>query len=159
MPVITYYISSYTFNNTSPYGYIEPSYKSYSTLKECGVYLYNSANGIFVSFPIHASIYQYSNFFSSFPTGSNLNTLNVSNDGTAGVGIYATISLSNNDDAYLVYPDYGLKVYNGSSGYSSTLVIDYYNSSSTPRIVRAAGSGNNNSGDCCKIYYKGVELI
>ena len=130
------------------------TYQSYLTIRETGVYLYNSASGVLVSYPIYYTTLLYSNFFSSAPTSGNLNTYNVANGGGLGVGLYGSISLSNNDDAYLVYPEYGIKVYTASN-FGGSLVIDYYNSSATINFVRAV---TNNTGDSCKLYYRGEEI-
>ena len=131
------------------------TYHSYLTVRDCGVYLYNSSStAILISFPIYYSIIQYSNFFTSALTGGNLNSYNVANDGTAGIGQYGGVNCANNDDAYLIYPDHGIKVYTGAN-FGGTLVIDYYNSTTTLNTVRAV---TNNTGNSCKLYYKGVEI-
>ena len=133
----------------------DSTYQSYLTVRDCGVYLYNSSStAILIAFPIYYTILQYSNFFTSAHTSTNLNLYNVSNSGGTGIGEYGGVNCANNDDAYLVYPDYGIQVYTGGN-FGGTLVIDYYNSTSTLNTVRAV---TNNTGNSCKIYYRGVEI-
>ena len=102
-----------------------------------------------VSYPIYTSTPFYSNFFGSVDTSGNILPSKGVN-GVDGTGRNASMSLVNNDDAYLVLPQYGLKVYNGT-----TEVINYHNNTSKPSVVRAV---TNNTGDSCKIYYQGIEL-
>ena len=131
------------------------TYTPYLTVRDCGVFFWNGSAGTYGTYPIYASIPDFSNFFSSIPTDGNLNTYNVANGGGLGVGEYVKISFQNGDDLFLIYPEYGIKMWNGTPPYGGTITIDYYNSSSTPRLV---GAVTRNQGDSCKIYYRGVEI-
>jgi hypothetical protein len=129
------------------------TYQSYLTVRDCGVYLYNSAGGYLIMYPIYYQIPDYSNFTGQVDTTDNLSGYNVSNSGGAGVGQYGGLSLSTNDDAYIIYPNYGIKVYTSTNFVG--LVVDFYNSTNKLNIIRAV---TNNRGKSCKIYYKGVEI-
>jgi hypothetical protein len=153
MPVITpYYISSYTFNNTST-GYIEPTYNSYSTIRDCGVYMFNGGT----SFSIFSTIPNYQNFFNgvsasaiTIPTTSGVN-------GTGGYGLYQKIDLADIDDEYLVHPGYGIIVHNALN-FTGGHMINFENTSNELRWVSST-SGNNNKGASCQLFYKGIEII
>jgi len=129
-------------------------YQSYLTVRECGVYLFNSAGGVLVMYPIYCQIPAYSNFTGQPLTTQNLSSYNVSNSGGAGVGRYAALPLGSNDDAYVIYPNYGIKVYSSTNFVG--LIIDFYNSTSKLNIIRAV---TNNTGNSCRIYYNGDEII
>ena len=153
MPVITpYYISSYTFNNTST-GYIEPTYNSYSTIRDCGVYMFNGGT----SFSIFSTIPNYQNFFNGVSASAITISTASGVGGSGGYGLYQRLDIADIDDEYLIHPYYGIIVYNGLNFTGGTL-INYENTTNQINFVSST-SGNNNKGASIQVYYKGVLLI
>lgn len=95
-----------------------PSSDIYVTTQQVGVYMLNGTfNGGCVVYPIFCSMDNMSNY-----------------------GIGQAI-----DDAWLVYPGYGFRLYQGT-GYSSTTSHTYINQSKIPYLFYNPGGGFNSSG-------------
>jgi len=107
--------------------------------------------------PIYRSTPYYNNFYGVIDTSGNI-LASKGVGGTGGTGLNASFSLANNDDAYLVFPGYGLKVYDGTPPYFGSPQVNFENTTSQPAFVRGP-AGHNNQGDSCRIYYNGVELV
>jgi len=75
--------------------------------------------------------------------------------GEVGVGNYDLVGCNNKDNYWLVYPNYGLKVYN-STGWGGTVYLNYRNKTSNPVVV--AGT-TTQAGSSCRIYFDSVELV
>ena len=126
----------------------------YLTIRECGVFLIDILPGNNNTFSeLFYSITSLANRTSQTPTsGAIPNASSVT--GTAA-GTYSFENISNSDDKYLVYPNYGLICYD-SSGYVGTIYLNYQNLTNNPVIV-APSSANSTSS--VRIYYKGVEQV
>ena len=148
-----YIISNYTFSDTTPNGYIEASYSSYSTIKECGVYMYNGGT----SFPIFSTIPSYINFFNGIPANASSIATTSGVGGSGGYGLYQRLDIADIDDNYLIHPGYGIIVYDGLN-FTGSQKNNYENTTNQINFVSST-SGNNNKGASCKVYYKGVLLI
>lgn len=148
-----YYISSYTFSNTTPTGYIEASYSSYSTIKECGVYMYNGGT----SFPIFSTIHSYINFFNGYQSNASVIQNASGIGGSNGYGLYQRLDIADIDDDYLIHSGYGIIVYNGLN-FTGGQLINYENTTNSIKFVSST-SGNNNKGASIQVFYKGVLLI
>jgi len=93
-------------------------------------------------------------------TSGTVNPLDGIN-GTGGTGYLATLSLGNKDSGYLIYPNYGLKVWNWASDnpttpYSGALKLNYQNNTLTPKFLVTT---DNYTADASQLYYKGVEQV
>jgi len=75
--------------------------------------------------------------------------------GEVGVGNYDLVGCNNKDNYWLVYPNYGLKVYN-STGWGGTVYINYRNKTNNPVVVSGTTA---QAGSSCKIYFDSVELV
>ena len=75
--------------------------------------------------------------------------------GTTGVGNYNQLGCDNKDNYWLVYPGYGLIVYN-SAGWTGSVYLNYRNKTSNPVVVAGTTIQGATS---VKIYFDGVELI
>lgn len=122
-------------------------YRQHLTVPDCGIYMFSFSTGIFTCFPIYVSS-DINRVYNS-KTGSVNDSDGI--DGIGGLGNLIVMDVSNMDAAWLILPNYGLKVYDGS-----TLRLNYYNRTSTPRYVQ---SNNDFTVDSCKVYYKGEEQI
>jgi len=129
------------------------TYQSYLTVRDCGVYMYNGSSGVYATYPIYCSIPNFNNFFTQTATG-NLNSFNVANGGGLGVGEYVNLNFVNDDEFFLIYPEYGIIMWDGAPP-GGTITINYYNSTLAPIMV---GAVTRNRGDYCKIYYRNVEI-
>ena len=109
MPVIIYYISSYVNIYSQPTGYIEPSYSSYSSIRECGVYMFNGGT----SFSIFSTITSYTNFFQGIQANASPIASSNGVSGTGGYGLFQRLNIADIDDNYKIHPGYGIIVYNG----------------------------------------------
>jgi hypothetical protein len=126
---------------------------NYNTVRECGVYMYDGGltGRNFNIYPLPVSIPVLANYTSQSLTGSFSGN---SADGAA-VGTYAQISISNIDDGYLVYPNYGISTWSQVS-YAGTLKLNFYNNTSNPLFVTPASLASAYS---CKIYYNNRLLV
>ena len=75
--------------------------------------------------------------------------------GEVGVGNYNVLGCDNKDNYWLVYPNYGLIVYN-SAGWTGTVYLNYRNKTNNPVVVAGTTIQGATS---CKIYFDGVELL
>jgi hypothetical protein len=75
--------------------------------------------------------------------------------GQVGVGNYNVIGCDNKDNYWLVYPNYGLIVYN-STGWTGTIYLNYRNKTNNPVVV--AGT-TISAGSSVKVYFDSVELL
>lgn len=121
----------------------------YFTVRDCGVYLYNSYDSLY---PLYYSC-DYSNIYGQAHGSGTIYSYNPNTgpNGSMSIGNYATKNLNNADDAYLVYPKYGITV--TDSTYGGT-ILNYQNNTNKPVFVACS---SNNNGNSCKIYYNGVE--
>ena len=114
-----------------------------NSLNLSGIFLINSTNQFF---PIYSSLTDYSQYY----VDSSTNTL--PNTSLSGQGIYqdVTISVSNTDYAYLISPNYGLKVFN-MTGFSGDVLLDVFNNTNASIILSPLVPLQGNS---CEIYYQ-----
>ncbi len=76
--------------------------------------------------------------------------------GSGGYGLYQQLDIADIDDEYLVYPNYGIIVYDVIN-FTGSQKINYENTTNELSFVSST-SGNNNKGASCKLYYKGIEF-
>ena len=116
------------------------------------------AGSNYALFPVYVSIPDMTNFFGQTQTGiiadANANLA----DGVAQ-GYYSNQNIANIDDAYYVFPNYGVTSYENAN-YDGTIYVNFYNSTSSPVMVRPGDSGTTGANRCdsLKIYYQGTQL-
>ena len=109
-----------------------------------GIYLFDSSSRFY---PIYSSLSNYSQYYKN----SSQNILpSTSSLGTPGIYNNTLISISNMDNAYLISPNYGLKVF-GSANFSGDILLDVYNNTNESVIVSPLNLFNGNS---CQVYYE-----
>ena len=129
------------------YASAQTTYREHLTVRDCGIYML-SLSGMslnYVLFPIYVSTDLNKVYASS---GSI-----TASDGIYGIegrGTISSIDVNNTDAGWLIFPNYGLIVYDGSTN----MRLNYYNKTLTPKYVV---STDNLTADSCKVYYKGIE--
>jgi len=123
------------------------------TYRDGGVIMLNGAPGN----------YQYWVFFKSTPDVTNaMNQINASgttvlnSEPTYGgvVGTYLDLNIQDQDDVYIVYPNYGVVVYDNFN-YTGTIRLNYYNNSTEAISVKPTLINNCSS---IRILYNHVQL-
>jgi len=115
--------------------------------------MYNSSKCLF---PIFQSCRLYNNFLSQTNATSS-GSVNYSNTySTTHAGSYATLTFNDSDNGYLVYPNYGIIVYD-SYYYGGSIILNYYNSDSSYNPIYVVPN-TPLSGSSCKIFYNGSEI-
>ena len=122
-----------------------------------GLYLTNNiAVAQNIMLPIFYSVTDLTNIMSQpTTTGAVPTTDGGAVPGETGVGNYNVIGCDNKDNYWLVYPGYGLKVYN-SAGWTGTVYLNYRNKERNPVVVAGTTIQGATS---VKVYFDGVELI
>jgi hypothetical protein len=137
--------------------------KSYLTLPDAGVFMLNGSGGgsgsNYALFPVYVSIPDMTNFFGQTQTGVVLNADANSADGDAK-GFYTNQNIQDIDDAYYVFPNYGVTSYDTANYVLGTIYVNFYNNTSSPVMVRPGSSGTAGANRCgsLKIYYQGTQL-
>jgi len=109
-----------------------------------GIYLFDSSSCFY---PIYSSLSNYSQYY----TNPSENILpSTSSLGTPGIYNNTLISISNVDNAYLISPNYGLKVFS-SENFSGDVLLDVYNNTNDSVIVSPLNLFHGNS---CQVYYE-----
>lgn len=136
-------------NMTTPIKSLTSPFYNFMSVREAGVYLCNGTSfALYYMFPLYRSG-SYTNFYNStITTGAVPATDGVF--GVNGKGNYQIQDYSLIDEAYLVYPKWGIQVYAGAVNN-----VDVVNNTSYPFVVRTPTVNIN---DSCKIYYNGVEV-
>ena len=131
-------------------------YNKYLTIRDCGVYLINTASGgNSTSLPLFYSMPDLSNrTYQPTITGSISTATGV--NGVSGVGNYSSHSAANIDNLYLVYPKYGVICYPNTGWSGTPILLNYQNFTNNPVIVAPTGIDNTQS---VKIYYNDVEQV
>jgi hypothetical protein len=115
-----------------------------------GVYLINSiALTQHISLPIFYSCKNLGNVF-----GIPSETFTRQLDTEAAAGSYNSLGVADSDNRYLVYPGYGLVVYNDTD-YSGTVRVNYKNTSIYPVAILTT---NNETGSSIRVYFNNLEL-
>jgi hypothetical protein len=127
------------------------TYTPYLTVRDCGIYLYNGSSSTFSIFPIYTSIPNFTNFFNQ-TSGTGSVPVSSGIGGSGGVGNFVNNNPNpqNSDDGFLILPNYGLILYDGT-----TIVLNYHNSTSTLMYIKGSSIG---IGDSCKAYYNQIEI-
>ena len=122
-----------------------------------GVYIINNiAVAQNIMLPIFYSVTDLTNImFQPTTTGAVPTTDGGAIPGTTGVGNYNVLGCDNKDNYWLVYPNYGLIVYN-SAGWTGTIYLNYRNKTNNPVVVAGTTIQGATS---VKVYFDGVELI
>jgi hypothetical protein len=122
-----------------------------------GVYIINNiAVAQNIMLPIFYSVTDLTNIMSQPTTSGAVPTTDGGAfSGETGVGNYNVLGCDNKDNYWLVYPGYGLKVYN-SAGWSGTVYLNYRNKTSNPVVVAGTTIQGATS---VKVYFDSVELI
>jgi hypothetical protein len=103
--------------------------------------------------PIHYSVSDFTNFLFQ-PTIAGALTTPALTGGSA-VGSWVALNINNADNIYLVYPNYSIILYDGTS-WSSTVLLNFKNTGLNPVTVRPS---TTQIGSSCRIYFDEVELI
>ena len=122
-----------------------------------GVYIINNiAVAQNIMLPIFYSVTDLTNImFQPTTTGAVPTTDGGAIPGTTGVGNYNVLGCDNKDNYWLVYPNYGLIVYN-SAGWTGTIYLNYRNKTNNPVVVAGTTIQGATS---VKVYFDGVELV
>lgn len=122
-----------------------------------GVYIINNiAVAQNIMLPIFYSVTDLTNImFQPTTTGAVPAADGGAVPGTSGVGNYNVLGCDNKDNYWLVYPNYGLIVYN-SAGWTGTIYLNYRNKTNNPVVVAGTTIQGATS---VKVYFDGVELI
>lgn len=122
-----------------------------------GVYIINNiAVAQNIMLPIFYSVTDLTNIMSQpTTTGAVPTTDGGAYSGQTGVGNYNVLGCDNKDNYWLVYPNYGLIVYN-SAGWTGTVYLNYRNKTSNPVVVAGTTIQGATS---VKVYFDSVELI
>jgi hypothetical protein len=122
-----------------------------------GVYIINNiAVAQNIMLPIFYSVTDLTNIMSQPTTSGAVPTTDGgATPGETGVGNYNVLGCDNKDNYWLVYPNYGLKVYN-SAGWGGTIYLNYRNKTNNPVVVAGTTIQGATS---VKVYFDGVELI
>jgi hypothetical protein len=122
-----------------------------------GVYIINNiAVAQNIMLPIFYSVTDLTNIMSQPTTSGAVPTTDGGAiPGETGVGNYNVLGCDNKDNYWLVYPGYGLKVYN-SAGWGGTVYLNYRNKERNPVVVAGTTIQGATS---VKVYFDGVELI
>ena len=109
-----------------------------------GIYLFDLSSCFY---PIYSSLSNYSEYY----TNSSENILpSTSSLGTPGIYNNTLISIANMDNAYLISPNYGLKVFS-LLNFSGDILLDVYNNTNESVIVSPLILFHGNS---CQVYYE-----
>lgn len=122
-----------------------------------GVYIINNiAVAQNIMLPIFYSVTDLTNIMSQpTTTGAVPTTDGGAYSGQTGVGNYNVLGCDNKDNYWLVYPNYGLIVYN-SAGWTGTVYLNYRNKTNNPVVVAGTTIQGATS---VKVYFDSVELI
>jgi hypothetical protein len=122
-----------------------------------GVYIINNiAVAQNIMLPIFYSVTDLTNIMSQPTTSGAVPTTDGGAiPGETGVGNYNVLGCDNKDNYWLVYPGYGLKVYN-SAGWNGTVYLNYRNKERNPVVVAGTTIQGATS---VKVYFDGIELI
>jgi hypothetical protein len=122
-----------------------------------GVYIINNiAVAQNIMLPIFYSVSDLTNImFQPTTSGAVPTTDGGAYSGQTGVGNYNVLGCDNKDNYWLVYPNYGLIVYN-SAGWTGTIYLNYRNKTNNPVVVAGTTIQGATS---VKVYFDGVELI
>jgi hypothetical protein len=122
-----------------------------------GVYIINNiAVAQNIMLPIFYSVTDLTNIMSQPTTSGAVPTTDGGAfSGETGVGNYNVLGCDNKDNYWLVYPNYGLKVYN-SAGWGGTVYLNYRNKTNNPVVVAGTTIQGATS---VKVYFDSVELI
>ena len=113
-----------------------------SNIDMCGNSIFNASivspnlAGIFLIdsglqfYPIYSSLSNYSQYY----TNASTNVLPSNSPGVAGIYHTIDISIANIDNAYLISPNYGLKVFSMPE-FGGDVLLDVYNNTGTAVIV------------------------
>ena len=123
--------------------------KSYLTIPDCGVYMYNGGQ----IYPIYKSTPSFVNFLNCDPSGGSVNAAQ-GVGGTGGTGSYNKLDIADIDDRYIVHPGYGVIIYD-TLNYDGTEFLNYENLTTN---INFLGPTSPNRGASARIYYNGVEI-
>lgn len=123
---------------------------SISSKNVSGIYLLNQINSSsqYVFYPIYSSMVDYNNYYSNnidLPKNDSLH----GNNHLKGIYNNVSIRIANIDHAYLITPNYGLKVYNDIN-HTGDVILDVYNHTFFPVIVSPSVIL---SGKSCILYF------
>jgi hypothetical protein len=148
-----------TQNYNTPVDYTFTSRNLYHCFRNhvAGIYIINNiAVAQNIMLPIFYSVTDLTNIMSQPTTSGAVPTTDGGAvPGETGVGNYNVLGCDNKDNYWLVYPGYGLKVYN-SAGWGGTVYLNYRNKTSNPVVVAGTTIQGATS---VKVYFDGVELI
>jgi hypothetical protein len=132
-------------------------------IPNCGVYLINTFNssGQYYSVPLLTSIPTYASMIYTTTTAI---TNPQKADGTIGGSASVfSINYTDKDNGYIVYPGYGIIVYNTTAtvtttsiSWPTTIILNYKNNTKNP--VSVSAPGNVQKGKSCRIYYNNAEI-
>jgi hypothetical protein len=125
------------------------TYKSYLTIPDCGVYMYNGGQ----IYPIYKSTPSFVNFLNCDPSGGSVDAAQ-GVGGTGGTGSYNKLDIADIDDRYIVHPGYGVIIYD-TLNYDGTEFLNYENLTTN---INFLGPTSPNRGASARIYYNGVEI-
>jgi hypothetical protein len=102
---------------------------SIMSLNLAGIYLLsNIFNLTFNFYPIYSSLTDYNQYY------TNTNTLPSTSSITGGIYNNISVNIANIDNAYLISPNYGLKVFS-LPNFSGDILLDVYNNTDTAVFV------------------------
>jgi len=148
-----------TQNYNTPKDYTFTSRNLYHCFRNhvAGIYIINNiAVAQNIMLPIFYSVTDLTNLMSQPSTSGAVPTTDGgAYSGQTGVGNYNVLGCDNKDNYWLVYPNYGLIVYN-SAGWTGTVYLNYRNKTNNPVVV----SGTTIQGaTSVKVFFDSVELI
>ena len=134
------------FYNTS--NYVISSYR------EAGVYLLKaiSGSGNNIWFPIYKSITNLTNVTSQPTTSGSVTTPAL---GVVPLGSYTSLNFNDIDDRWYVLGNYGLVTYL-NSGYSSSQIINFKNTTTEPVLVTGVPTSLASS---VRVYFRDIEQL
>jgi len=91
-------------------------------------------------YPIYSSLSNYSQYY----TNSSTNVLPSNSKGSAGIYKNVDVSIANIDCAYLISPNYGLKVFS-LPNFEGDVLLDVYNNTETVVVVSPLVLSHGNS--------------
>ena len=148
-----------TQNYNTPKDYTFTSRNLYHCFRNhvAGIYIINNiAVAQNIMLPIFYSVSDLTNImFQPTTSGAVPTTDGGAYSGQTGVGNYNVLGCDNKDNYWLVYPNYGLIVYN-SAGWTGTIYLNYRNKTNNPVVVAGTTIQGATS---VKVYFDGVELI
>lgn len=118
-----------------------------------GAYLVTNGGGSRLYHPIFYSIPDYANFTQQTNTGGASSLVSQSAGPVAGS--WSVLNLSNQDDHYILLPNYGIIVY-GMTSYGGVVRLDVKNTTPNPIIVKPSST---NDGQSCKLYFDDVQIL